>query len=217
MTTTAQSIVRDAQTALQDPDGVRWPASELVVHLNRGQRDIQVARPDTTATLTTMALVAGFKQALPDAAAMLIDIPANASGERITKTDLLMLDAVEPSWRKRSPAAVVRHFMHDARTPRSFFVYPPARAGASVDIEFSAFPQDVAAPGGDGKTAATVAGVTSLGDQWGTALLAMVLHYAYAKDAEFGGNAGLAAAYLQRAQGVLGVELQSSATVAPQS
>jgi len=53
----ARSIIQDAQVALQDIDGIRWPASELVRHLNRAQRDIQTARPDTTAILTTLGLL----------------------------------------------------------------------------------------------------------------------------------------------------------------
>jgi len=213
--TTAQSIIRDAQVTLQDPDGVRWPATELVVHLNRAQRDIQTIRPDSTAILATMPLVAGFKQSIPATAVSLIDIPANTTGERITKVDLLQLDAVERDWRKRKPELVAKHFMHDMRTPRVLLVYPPAAAGASVEVEYSAYPTDIPAP--SGASHATVTGQTSMGDQFDTALLCMVLHYAYAKDAEYGGNAALSGAYLQRAQSLLGVDLQSSATVAPKS
>ena len=152
---------------------------------------------------------------MPAAAASLIDIPSNTTGERITKTDLVLLDAVEPNWRKEAGVAVVKHFMHDLRMPRQFLVYPPASASASVEIEYSAYPTDVAAPSGDGKAYTTVSGNISLGDQWSTALLFMVLHYAYTKNVEFGGNAGLSSSYLQRAQQLLGVELQSTSTVAP--
>ena len=217
MTTTAQSIIFDAQTLLQDLAGVRWPASELVSNLNRSQRDLRTARPDTTATLATQVLVAGYKQALPAAAAALIDIPSNTTGERITKTDLVLLDSVEPKWRQGAGQDVVKHFMHDLRTPRQFLVYPPATSAASVDIEYSAYPTDVAAPGGDGKAYTTVSGNISLADQWGTALLCMVMHYAYAKDAEYGGNSALSANYLQRASQILGVEVQSASGIGPKS
>lgn len=215
MTTTAQSIVRDAHVTLQDPDGIRWPAAELVAHLNRAQRDIHMVRPDSTAIVATVALTPGYRQVVPSACATLMDIPANTSGERVTKVDLVQLDAVEQGWRSRKAQRVVRHFMHDLRTPRHFLVYPPADATTSVDMEYSAFPVDVPAP-----TLTTANGVTgnlSLSDQYGTAVLCMVLHYAYTKDAEFGGNAALAAGYLQRAQALVGAELQSSATVAPKS
>ena len=212
---TAQTIIRDAQITLQDEQGVRWPAAELVRYLNRAQRDIQAARPDTTATVASVNLLPGVEQALPAEAVSLLDINANTSGERITKTDLLMLDAVEPGWRRKSPSRVIRHFMHDMRTPRVYRVYPPAAAGAAVQMEYSAHPVDLPEP--TGPTSASVTGDVSIGAQHGTALLSMVLHYAYAKDAEYGGNAALSSSYLQRAQMILGAEIQSSATVAPKS
>lgn len=217
MTTPAQTIIFDAQTFLQDVSGTRWPAYELVQNLNRAQRDIQTARPDTTAVMTTMNLVSGYKQSIPATAAALIDIPSNITGERITKVDLLTLDSVESAWRKRNGSTAVKHFMHEVRNPRVFLVYPPATASSQVDIDLCLYPIDVEAPTGDGKSYQTVTGNISLADQWSTALLFSVLHYAYAKDAEYGGNAALSSAYLQRAQGILGVELQSSATVAPTS
>lgn len=217
MTTSAQSIIREAATTLQDPDGVRWPAGDLVTYLNRGQRDIQSARPDSTAYIAPLTLVSGYRQTIPDVAASLIDIATNLSGEMITKTDLVILDASEPNWRKRTQARLVRHFMHDLRFPRSFQVFPPVVAGTVIEAELSAYPTDVPAPSGDGKLVTQVTGSISLSDQFSTPLLCMVLHYAYAKDAEFGGNAAMSAAYLQRAQSILGVELQSGATVAPKS
>lgn len=215
MTTTAQSIIHDAAVALQDPDGTRWPASDLVTYLNRAQRDIHSARPDVTAHVVQLALAEGYRQYIPATEASLIDVTANATGEAVTKTDIVVLDASEPNWRKRSPGRLVRHFMHDLRTPRTFQVFPPVVVGTAVEVEFSAYPLDV--PATSGKLASSVAGNVSLNDQFGTPLLCMVLHYAYAKDAEFGGNAAVSAAYLQRAQSILGVELQSGATVAPKT
>ena len=218
MTTTARSIVYQAQRALLDTDGDRTTAANLVTMLNMGQRDIQLARPDTTATIAPVALVAGYRQTLPDAAAVLIDIPANASGtyRRITKTDLALLDAVSRDWRNGASGETV-HFMHDLATPRSFHVYPPAASGALVEMEYSAYPVDVAAPSGDGKASDTVNGNISLNDQWANALLFVTLYYAYMTDLEGVNNPALAAAYLQRAESLLGVQLQASATIAAKS
>lgn len=217
MATTAQSIILDAQTALQDPLGTRWAASELVRHLNRAQRVIQVARPDTTAVRAPFALAAGVRQTIPEAAASLIDIPCNTNGTPITKVDVVQLDAVQKGWRQLAQTASVTHFMHDLRLPRQFEVYPPAIAASSVDMEYSAYPTDVSAPSGDGKAASTVSGNISLGDQWAPALMHMVLHYAYLKDAEYNGNPELAVVHIQRAEQMLGVQLQATTTVAPKS
>lgn len=205
MTTAAQSIINDAMTALQDPTGTRWPATELLGYLNRAQNDIHVARPDTTATIKAVSLKSGARQTIPEDASSLIDIPNNTNGPAITKTDVVQLDAINRNWRQMERRSEVVHFTHDLRNPRTFEVYPPAQ-GARVDMEYSAYPALVA-----------IDGNVSLGDQWRTALYCTVLHYAYAKDAEFGGNAALSAAYLQRAEQILGVQLQTTATVAPKS
>ena len=206
MATPAQSIINDALTALQDPSGVRWTVSEVLGYLNKAQRDIQRARPDTTSTIKAVSLRAGARQSIPVEAASLIDIPNNTNGDAITKVDKVQLDAVTRSWRTFPQSTKVVHFMHDLRTPRMFEVYPPAASGARVDMEYSAYPVD-----------ALIDGDISLGDQWANPLYHLVLHYAWAKDAEFGGNAQLSAAHLARAEQMLGVELQTTATVAPKS
>lgn len=215
MPTTAQSIIREAQTALQDLDGIRWPASDLVRYLNRAQRDVQLARPDATARIEPLTLAAGHRQAIPDTAAALIDIPCNTGGRAITKVDVTVLDASAAAWRALPQKGVITHCMHDVRTPRRFDVYPPALAGTQVDIEISAYPADVPVPAGDGKAYTTVTGDIGLGDQWGTVLLSLVLHYAYAVDAQYGGNAALSAAYLQKATALMGTQAQASTAVAP--
>lgn len=215
MTIPARQIILDAQVALNDPDGTRWPADELVRHLNRAQKEVCAALPNAAAVIAVMPLVAGSVQRLPDAAASLIDVPANASGEPISKVNLLLLDAVDPNWSKRTPVQVIRHVMHDLRTPKMFRVYPPAANGAAVQIEYAAELADIAVP--TGKTHESVQGDVALGASHGSALLALVLHYAYAKDAEYGGNAALSMAYLNRAQSLMGLVNQSSAAVAPTS
>lgn len=217
MATTAQSIILRAQVALQDTEGVRWGAPELVNYLNDGQREIVRLRPDQKAGTVTLALAAGYKQALGAAHMALIDIPSNATGKhkRITKVDLVQLDAIDPVWRSKAPASEVAHFCHDLRDPRTFYVYPPAQSGLAVEAVVSVYPTDVAAP--NGATFASVSGDIDLPDQWADALLNYVLFRAYSKDAEFGGNAQLAASYLGLFNAAIGSQLQSTATVAPKT
>jgi hypothetical protein len=213
----AQPIIRRAQIDLQDPDGVRWPASELVDALNQGQRAIVMARPDQTARYQDMALAAGVRQALPAEFAALIDVPRNAGGRRrtITKVDQLMLDQCAPDWQGLQAVLEVEHFMHDLREPRTFLVYPPVRQGVQVQITASAYPTDVPAPGG--AASSTVTGSIGLPDQWERALLHYVMFRALSKDAEFGGNAAQATAHYGLFTAELGTQLQSTSTVAPTS
>ena len=214
--TTAQSIILRAQVALQDDGGVRWPASELVGHLNDGQREIVRLRPDQKAATTTVTFASGYRHELPAFAATLIDIPNNMTGRnrRITKVDMLQLDAVMPDWRSRTPSAEVIHFMHDLREPRAIHTFPPAN-NAQVALVHSVYPVDVPAPAGPSFTSVT--GNIDLSDSWADALLNFVLYKAYSKDAEFGGNAQMAGSYLGLFNAAIGSQLQSTATVAPQT
>lgn len=209
MPTTAQSIIKEVQRAFNDLAGDRAPASDLVNLLNRAQRDIQVVRPDSTTGDITLPLASGAKQALPASAASLIDIPSNAAGnqDRITKVDMRLMDDMSPQWRTKPASLVIRHFMHDQRDPRTFWVYPPAATGASVSMEASLYPVDVPPPTGNGKSYTTVIGNISLADEFSTALMCMTLHYAYLTDLEGANNIDLAVSYLQRAEQILGVQL----------
>lgn len=217
MTIDAQAIIRKAQIDLLDEAGTRWPARELVSHLNDAVRALVVARPDITTTTTAVALVAGARQALPAQAALLVDIPCNAAGKRraISKVDQLLLDRTAPGWQGMPQALEVEHFMHDLREPRAFMVYPPARVGAQVDLTWVARLQPVPEPAG--ATWAQVSGGIELSEDWGSALLNYVLYRAYSKDAEVAGNAQLAASHLALFNNAAGIQLEASSTVAPQT
>ena len=218
MTTPAQSIILDAQLELQDPSGIRWPATDLVKHLHDGQRAIAQKRPDTTATVVTFTpAAAGTRHTLPAAAASLIDIPRNAAGRKraITKVDQVLLDATVRDWQGMAPSTEVLHFMHDLREPRVFLTYPPAAATASLELVYSAYPAATATAGG--AAASTVSGDIDLPDEWANALRYYVLYRAWSKDAEYGGNAQLASANLALFKAELGEQLESAATVSPKS
>lgn len=218
MTTTARSIVERAHVQLQDADGIRWPAYELVAWINDAQRAYLVQRPDQKCTTQAVGLVAGFRQTIPATAMVLMDIPNNSTGamRRITKVDMTTLDATLPAWRSSTPSAQVTHFMHDLREPRVFQVYPPAAVTAQVDMTYGLYPVDVPVPD-MGLPASTVTGNLDLPDHAAEAVLNFVLHKAYSKDAEFGGNSQLAAGYLALFNAAVGSQLQTTGTVAPQT
>ena len=209
MTTTAQSIITTAMTLLQD-DGTRWPATELVRHLNDGQREIAMLAPDTFVTTIDLTLDAGPKQALPTDCAKLVEIARNTDGAAVTQVDRAMLDAVEPSWYTKTASATIRHTCYDLRDPEVFWVYPPALVTASLDVTYCIQPRDVPVPGGP--LDSNVTGVISCKDAHKNALLHFVLFRAYLKDAEFGGNATLSASHY--AQFKQGLQLDSATTEA---
>lgn len=197
MTITAQSIIKHAQITLQDTDGDRHPAAELVDYLNDGQRALISVRNDVGATTVAFVPATGARQTIPANAMALIDVLGNTSGNKraIRKVDKDMMDATARDWANSTVSKVASNFMFDPeRDPRTFWLYPPAAAGGSVDLLIAAYPTDVEAPGGP--TYTDVTGVISVPDQWDNALLNYVLSRAYDKDAEFASNAQLSATHM---------------------
>mgnify|MGYP001810202036 CR=1 FL=1 len=210
MTVAAATIIADAHTILFDPDGTRWPATELVGYLDLAQLKIVEARPDQYARVREVTLAPGYRQTLADDIYALLDIPNNATGQfkRITKTDMVKLDMVLPGWRKRPATVEIVHFMHNLNEPRSFYVYPPAQAGSKVELLAAEYPPHL--PAATGPKATSVTGNIVLGDKWRDALFNFVMFKAYLKDAEYGGNPALAAAYKDLFIQATGVELQTT-------
>lgn len=214
MATTAQSIIALAQELLLDKQGVRWPATELVAHLNDGQRAVVELRPDATAKDETLTLVAGVSQTIPAEANSLIEIVRNVGGKQRPVRQVVRntIDAVDPAWYSSQPKGEVLHFMTDARQPRQFDVYPPVLAGTKVLAILSMTPTDVPQP--SGVDSSTVTGHISLGDTFKNALLHFVLFRAFAKDAEVG-SAASSASHYQLFKTCLGDETGSRQVVKP--
>lgn len=211
MTTTAQSIIKSVQTELQD-DGTRWPATELVDHLNDGQREIASLRPDMF-MVTVAQSITGVKHTLPAACVNLVEITRNTNGAPMRKADRTMLDAVEPSWMTKTASTKLAHFCYDLVEPDVFYTYPPAASGASVDTVYSTLPTDVAAP--SGILYSTVSGNIACKDTCKNALIHWCLSKAFSKDAEFGGNAALRDFHLAQFKSALAEDAATGQAVAP--
>lgn len=217
MTTAAQTLIFDVQAELQDPTGVRWPATLLVKFLHDGQRAVAQKRPDQTATVVTFAPAVGARQALPAGAASLIDIPRNAAGRKraVTKVDQLLLDQTARDWQNQTPSTEILHFCHDMREPRVFVLYPPAAATASLELVYSAYPAATAAASGPAST--TVTGNIDIPDEWANALRYYVLYRAWSVDMEAGANSQLAATNYQLFKAELGEQIEGSSSVSPKT
>jgi hypothetical protein len=213
MTTAAQSIIKEAQQLLQDESGVRWAATELVDHLNDGQREIAVIRPDLAAVTSALVLAAGAKQTLPAACISFMDMKRNTGGRAISKVDQRVLDALDPAWYSGVTSTTIQHFCYNETTPDVVWVYPPATAATSVEIEYSAMPAGT--PAASGLPYSTVTGNIDLPDSCKNPLLHFVMARAFLKDAEFGGNAAFSAAHAQLFRDGLNTDKATGAEVAP--
>jgi hypothetical protein len=207
MALTVNALIDEVAIELNDVDNTRWTRLELLGYFNAAQRALAAYRPDQLAQERELALVAGWRQLLPGDVLTLIDITnnANASARRITKTDAWVLDAVASGWRGGQPGREVVHFMHDMRVPQEFLVYPPVVAGVKVRVVVEPAVADLVSEGE----------APAVPDRWMDALRHFVLFRAWSKDAEFGGNAALAASHLELFHGALGVQSKAAQEVAP--
>ena len=218
MAISAKLVLGQAVDVLQDQTSIRWPVPELVRWLNAGQREIMLHRPDAFNKTATMACAPGTKQALPADGVKLIEVQRNASGNRraVRLCNREILDAQVPNWHSVTGSAEILHFMFDEREPRAFWVYPPAASGASLEINYSATPTDIAEPAAGSQVAAVVGNI-SVDDVYANALLDYVLFRAYLKDSEYAGNAERAVAHYTAFATALGIELKGTIGVAPRS
>jgi len=228
----AQSVIRRVIDGLQDTTSVRWTLRELVRYLNDGQREITIYRPDSMVTNATLALAAGkAKQALPTTGAIgtkLIDIVCNSTGNKraIRLISREILDAQFPNWQGTPNTGIeILHYMYDPRDPKTFYVYPQAAAGSSVEIVYAALPTDIAAPAdgavlpadsaSDTTAPAIILGSISVPDIYTNTLQDYILYRAYNKDSEYAGNSTRAQAYYASFANALGIEIKATIAVAP--
>jgi hypothetical protein len=214
MATTAQSIIQRVAKTLNDETSVRWTIPELVRYFNDGQRDIATLRPDSTSVRTQHQLAAGHKQTLPANGTKLIDVNSNGNKGAVTLVASAILDAQIRNWRNLPGTNDILHYTYDPREPRTFEVYPPALATASLDLEYSALPTDIAEPG-EGTTYTAVTGDFSLGELFANAQQHYILFRCYSKDTEYTANPARAQAFYQAYANDLGLEIKSTVNVGP--
>jgi peroxiredoxin len=214
MGTEVKIIIEQVQTQLQDVDGDRWSAVELVQHADAAQLAICESRPDQFTSSRSKPLVPGYKQSIDEDVFSLVDITHNLTLDyrRIVKVDPAAMDVIRPGWRKSAASREIKHFMHNLDEPRIFYVFPPALDGAVVEEKVVLYPAQL--PVATGPTFQHVTGNLSVGRKWDNAVYNFVMFKAYSKDAEFGGNATLATGYKALFTEALGIEAQTTASAA---
>mgnify|MGYP000741763861 CR=1 FL=1 len=216
MGNSVQTMVMTVQVELQDPTGIRWSATEIIGHLSAAATEIVIARPDSNAVHSTFAPAVGALQELPASAVAFIDIAGNAGGKKqnITRVDKAVLDAIQPKWQSAQPVAEIQHFCIDPNIPRTFYLYPPASSAARIDLITADAPTAIPQPAGDGKAWTTASGSFPLRSEFTEAAIQFALFKCWSKDAEFGGNASLAASHFSLFQQALGIQRVAATSVA---
>ena len=198
---TGQSLINEVAKSLNDSDNVRWPVADLLEYLNDALRSAVLIKPEINpVTKTDFEPVAGTCQALPPDGFALIDVvrnivedPDNAgtriSGLSISPVSRKELDSVSVSgmnaggdW--HDPAneqAQATAYVYDIRNRRTFYLFPPQPAQPvspalprQIEIVYSRVPAVLAI--------ADVADEVALEDIYRPALIAYMLHRAYARE-----------------------------------
>jgi len=207
MTTSVSDILVRVRNLLQDHDGVRWVDDELLRWLNDAQREIVILKPDSYSTRdSAFACAEGTLQTLPADGLQILDVTRNTgtSKRAIRPVSRYILDAENPDWHGDTPASEVRVFTYDDRAPTSFFVYPPASAGLSVEILYSVAPP-----------AASLVSDIALSDIYVGAVVDYIVYRAFSKDAEYAQNLQRAENHYAKFMGSLGLKAGNEASEGP--
>jgi hypothetical protein len=211
----AQDTIKAASLLLLDNGNVRFTAAQLVGHLNQGLQQLLADRPDLfSAEVSSHALAAGVRQAIPASAARLLAIEANADGAPCRQADKVSLDAALPGWRQATASTTVKNWMYDERDPLAFEVYPQAAAGAALRLQVAQEATPIAEPGA-GQTWANVVGTVPISAAFANALLDWVLYRAFSMDGQHPANAARSTTHYAAYRQALGLEVATTATVAP--
>lgn len=232
MTIRATDILQRVVWLLQD-ESVRWSAAELVTWLNDAQTAMQALRPDSTETVTSIALQPGafqnlmvFVDNLPAPPVKIFRVSRNMAPEgrrrNIRLVSREIMDVTRPDWESATPATDAVNYMTDPNLPASFWVYPPAPVPSDttpamvVEVYYSAKPIALDPPGED-KTWHDTVGDLSVRDRLAFILVDYVLYRAFMKDAEFGGNGARAQTHYELFQNALIVDAQGTMVAQPKT
>lgn len=141
---TGTAIKDRIRKRLMDPSpGAFWTDAEILAELDAAMRAICQVKTDAFPKAnTTFALAAGARQTLPSDGYQILDVISDSAGNPIGQVERDFLNSVLPvAPQMTTPvAAGFESFSADPREPKTFYIYPPATAGAQVSIVYGAVP-----------------------------------------------------------------------------
>lgn len=180
----ASDITNRVGRLLSDPTHVRWSEGELIDYINDAQRQIVLLVPDANSKTGPFSVTANqSKQTLPTDAIQLLRITRNLPNGRVIYPTLRSaIDAEIPTWHSAT-GNEVEHYIYDPNADRkTFYVYPQLTAVKTVELVYSTIPEPVT----------SLSQTLELSDQYINPVVDWVLYRAWAKDAEYAGNASRA-------------------------
>lgn len=209
-----QDIINRVVDLLLDYDRAdeeaRWSNAELIRWINDSRMAILTRKPSACSKIAVLPLIAGSQQAIPTDGTLLLDLICNmglsgtSAGRSIRRTDRQNLDDDDLYWQKATPRAEISQFTFDDRTPKDFFVWPPAVEGTNVKLSYVAIPAAVA----------TLADTLDIGLETMDAVVNYIAFRAKSKDSQYA-NAAEAAAFYGAFADALGTQSQTQVAASP--
>ena len=223
----ASEVMLQASILLLDAGLVRWPAPELHIYLNAGQREIALHKPTCFTDEVIISLVAGTRQSIPATAISLMRVVRNLSADddpgprvgakAVTAIDRTVLDTQIPSWSDPTVMpfrALVDHVVVDIANPETFYVVPGNTGAGMLEATCAVMPTPVPVPSSPLLIASYVTSM-NVPAIFENALVDYVMYRAFSKDASTPGHAQRAMAHYQQFAQAIGLKMQTDMALNP--
>ncbi len=159
---TVQEVLTEVRYTIHDKDATnyRWPDAELIDYVNAASRQIVQLVPEANVTESIQTITNNIaRQSLPSGGIKFIKAVRNVSESdgttqegAIRYVEKDVLDSHDPDWEHDTAIKTLAgssdffdHYTHDPRSPKVYFLYPPASGTAYAEIQYSAIPADLSA------------------------------------------------------------------------
>jgi len=209
--TTVGTVIRNAKLVLQEVTaaGTRWTNEELIGWLNESYQAIVQIKPDASSINASVSLVQGTRQEIPQDGLRLIDVVRNTATASdklgILVTTRRALDTTRRGWHADEQSVNIEQYVFDDQDPTRFYVYPPAAAGAEIELIYSSTPTP---HNQDQGLEALRNEPLRLNDSYAPVITDYILYRAYSKDAEHAANLNRAQMHMQSYMSALGQKVE---------
>lgn len=131
-------VVADVRLAIQDLGTVaapRFSDAQVLSMANQTLKRMCILRPDLFALITTVPTVLGATQSAPSDSYRFMEALTVVGVNNLNEINREALDLMVSTWQIGTPGSPT-NWMRHPRNANIFFVYPPATAGVTLQIEY---------------------------------------------------------------------------------
>lgn len=136
------AVIADVRLAIQDLGILSTPRftdAQILTMANQTLKRMAILRPDLFALITTMPTQLGALQIAPVDSIRFMEALTVVGVGNLNEINHEALDLMSSNWQFGTPGSPT-NWMRHPRNANAFFVYPPASAGISLQIEYAQSP-----------------------------------------------------------------------------